>query len=105
MASTRQRDILEKLAGAGEEAISRVASSQATSRLLESVNGMRDRVDELQKRITGLDNLEKRVTKLEKALAEQSKPKTTRARTSSGTTARKAPSTRSTQRRKPSSSS
>jgi len=104
MAPTRQRDILEKLAGAGEEAINRVASSQATSRLFESMTGMRERVEELQKRLTGLDNLEKRVTKLEKALADQSKPKTTRARsTTPRSTARKAPS--STTRRKPPASS
>jgi ubiquinone biosynthesis protein UbiJ len=107
MARTRQKDIFGKLADAGEEALSRVAGSQATARVLETVNGMRERVDELQKRIMGLDRLEKRVAKLEKTVAELQKPKTARSRSSSGTTARKrttsGTSSRSTTRKKPSS--
>lgn len=107
MAQTRQRDILGKLADAGEEALSRVAGSQATARVLETVNGMRERIDELQKRMLGLDRLEKRVAKLEKTVAELQKPKTARSRSSSGTTARKrttsGTSSRSTTRKKPSS--
>ena len=105
MAQTRQREILGKLADAGEEAISRVAGSQATARLLESMNSMRGRIDDLQRRVTGLSNLEKRVEKLEKDVAELSKPKTTRTRAS---TARKrttgGTSSRPATRRKPSSS-
>lgn len=102
MAQTRQKDILGKLADAGEGALSRVAGSQATARVLETLNGMRDRIDELQKRVTGLDDLERRVAKLEKALADAGKPKktptTARKRSTSGTTSR------STTRKKPSSS-
>lgn len=104
MARTRQRDLLDRLAGAGEDAISRMAGSQATARVLETMNGMRDKVEELQKRVTGLDNLEKRVAKLEKALADQSKPKTTRSRSASGTAARKKTTpSRPATRKKPSS--
>ena len=107
MARTRQKDIFGKLADAGEEALSRVAGSQATARVLETVNGMRERMDELQKRMLGLDRLEKRVSKLEKTVAELQKPKTARSRSSSGTTARKrttsGTSSRSTTRKKPSS--
>jgi hypothetical protein len=94
MAQTRQKDIFTKLADAGEGAISRVAGSQATARVLETVNGMRERVDDLQKRMLGLDRLEKRVAKLEKTVAELQKPKTARSRSSSGTTARKRTATR-----------
>jgi hypothetical protein len=99
MAQTRQKDLLTKLADAGEGAISRVAGSQATARVLETVNGMRERVDDLQKRMLGLDRLEKRVAKLEKTVADLQKPKATRPRSTSGTTARK----RTTTRKKPSS--
>ena len=98
MAQTRQKDILAKLADAGEGAISRVAGSQATNRLLETVTGMRERMDDLQKRVVGLDQLEKRVAKLEKTVAELQKPRTTRPRSSSGTTAK-----RTTTSKKPSS--
>ena len=93
MAQTRQRDILGKLADAGEEALSRVAGSQATARVLETLNGLRERIDDLQKRMVGFDRLEKRVSKLEKTVAELQKPKTTRSRSSSGTSARKRPTT------------
>jgi uncharacterized protein (DUF342 family) len=107
MARTRQKDIFGKLADAGEEALSRVAGSQATARVVETVNGMRERVDDLQKRMLGFDRLEKRVSKLEKTVAELQKPKTARSRSSSGTTARKGTtsgtSSRSTARKKPSS--
>lgn len=107
MARIRQKDIFGKLADAGEEALSRVAGSQATARVVETVNGMRERVDDLQKRMLGFDRLEKRVSKLEKTVAELQKPKTARSRSSSGTTARKGTtsgtSSRSTARKKPSS--
>lgn len=90
MAKTKQKDILTKLADVGEEAFSRVAGSTTTSRVLESVNGMRERVEELQKKVRGLDALEKRVADLEQAVADLSKPKKTRAQTSaSKPTARK----------------
>jgi hypothetical protein len=98
MAQTRQREILGKLADAGEGALSRVTGSQATARVLETVNGMRDRIDDLQKRMVGFDRLDKRVAKLEKTVAELQKPKTT-SKSSAATTARK----RATPRKKPSS--
>ncbi len=71
----KQKDLLSRLSGAGEEAISRVAGSQTTTRLMESVGGMRERLDDVQKKVRGLDALEKRVAKLEKRVAELSKPK------------------------------
>ena len=105
MAKTRQKDLLTKLADVGEEAFTRVAGSQTTARVVESVTGLRERMDELQKRVRGLDELEKRVAKLEKTVAGLEKPKTTRSSSAvsaarksgsrssaSGTTARKKPS-------------
>lgn len=102
MAKTKQ-DILNRLADAGEEAFSRVAGSQTTTRLVEGMTGLRERMDEVQRKVRGLDALEGRVAELEKQVAELQKPKPTRARS----TARKptsAPS-RSTTRKKPSSPS
>jgi hypothetical protein len=99
MVKTRQKDLLTKLADAGEEAFTRVAGSQTTARVVESVAGLRERMDELQKRVRGLDELEKRVAKLESVVAGLDKPKTTRSSSparkspakgsASGTTARK----------------
>jgi uncharacterized protein YoxC len=83
----KQKDLLSRLSGVGEEAISRVAGSQTTTRLIETVGGMRERLDDVQKKVRGLDALGKRVAKLEKRVAELSKPK--RATTSRRTTAKK----------------
>lgn len=84
MAKEKQ-DILSKLADKGEGALSRVASSQTTALVVGSVSGLRERIDDVQKKVRGLDELEQRVAKLEKQLADlqkpKAKPKTTRART------------------------
>jgi hypothetical protein len=103
VAKTKQ-DILTRLADAGEEAFSRVAGSQTTARVLETLTGMRERIDDLQKRVTGLDELEGRVAKLEKTVAELSKPKTTRARSTSRAPARRSTTSRPATRKKPPSS-
>jgi hypothetical protein len=102
MAQRGQKDLLTRLSDVGEEALSRVAGSQATSRVLESVGSMRERLDDVQKKVRGLDALEKRVATLEKRVEELSKPKrTTTPRTRAATTKRT--SSRSTPRKKPSS--
>lgn len=100
--SNQKKDILTRLSDAGEEAISRVAGSQTTSRLMESVGGLRERLDDVQKKLRGLDELEQRVAKLEKKVSDLAKPK----RASSTSSRSRASSTtrRSTPRKKPSSS-
>ena len=42
------RDLLTRLADAGEEAIQRIGTAPGADRLLGAVNSMRDRVDDLQ---------------------------------------------------------
>ena len=71
----QKQDILSRLADKGEGALSRVASSQTTAMVVGSVTGLRERMDDVQKKVRGLDELEKRVAKLEKQLAELQKPK------------------------------
>jgi hypothetical protein len=100
MAQRGQKDLLTRLSDVGEEALSRVAGSQATSRVLESVGGMRERLDDVQRKVRGLDALEKRVAKLEKRVDELSKAKpSTTPRARASTTKRT--SSRSTPRKKP----
>lgn len=94
----RQKDLMSRLADAGEEAFARMAGSQTTTRVVESIGSMRERMDDLQRKVRGIDELEKRVAKLEKEVAALSKPKTTRAKSTSGTTARKTPSSRTSAR-------
>jgi hypothetical protein len=101
-----QKDLLSRLSDVGEEALSRVASSQTTSRVLESVGGMRERLDEVQRKLRGLDALEKRVAKLEKRLDELSKPKRTTTaapRKKPAASAKRTTASRSTTRKKSSS--
>ena len=96
-----QKDLLSRLSDVGEEALSRVAGSPTTSRVLDTVGGMRERVDEIQKKVRGLDALEKRVAKLEKQVEELSKPKRTASATRSRAATAKPPAARSTARKKP----
>ena len=102
MADKGQKDLLTRLSDAGEEALSRVAGSPATTRLLETVSGMRDRLDDMQKKVRGLDALERRVTRLEERVDELSKPKRATASTRSrASTTKRATTPRSTTRKKP----
>jgi hypothetical protein len=66
MAQSGQRDLLSRLADAGEEAIQRLASSPGADRVMGVVTNMRDQVDALTTKVRGIDQLEKRLTALER---------------------------------------
>lgn len=68
MATRETKDLLTRLADAGEEAIHRLGEVPGAERLVGTLNSMRDRVDEMQKRLRGLDAIERRVTALERRL-------------------------------------
>jgi uncharacterized protein YoxC len=99
--ANQKQDILSRLADKGEGALSRVAGSQTTARVVESVTGLRERMDDVQKKVRGLDELEKRVADLEKQLAELQKPKA-KPRTKPSASS-SAPKSTATTRKKPSS--
>jgi outer membrane murein-binding lipoprotein Lpp len=69
----QQKDLLSRLADAGEEAIQRLAKAPGGENVLKALNTTRDRVDELQKKVRGIDALEKRVAALEKKMDALSK--------------------------------
>jgi hypothetical protein len=84
-----QKDVITRLAEQGEEAFQRIAEVVGGVRFVEAMNGMRERVDEMSKRIRSLDPLEKRVAELERRLDDLSKPArpaTTRKTTASKST-------------------
>jgi uncharacterized protein involved in exopolysaccharide biosynthesis len=86
MAVREPKDLLTMLADRGEEAIQRLSDAPGADRLLNAAQALRDRMDEMQKRVRGIDALEKRVTELEKrveALSAPSKSTATRRRTTS----------------------
>jgi DNA repair ATPase RecN len=73
MAGARRQDLLGRLADISEEAIQRLAEAPGADRLFHAVNGLRERVDELQRRVRGIEDLEKRLAALEKKVERLSK--------------------------------
>jgi hypothetical protein len=95
-----QRTIVSRLADAGEEAIQRVAGAPAADRLVKSVNGLRERVDDMQRKLRGFDALEKRLKSVERRLDKlEGKGSGTKSSSSSSSSSRS-----STTRKKSSSS-
>ena len=71
-----EKDFVTRLADAGEEAIQRLAELPGGQKAMSAYNDLRNRVDDLGKKVRGIDALEARVAKLEKELAAQKKAKT-----------------------------
>jgi hypothetical protein len=98
MARPRQKNFVERLADVGEEAIQRIGNAPGADRLLGTLNSVRDRVDELQKRVRGLEELEKRLATVEQRLdklegkSSRAARKTTSSSSKSSTTRKTAPS-------------
>jgi hypothetical protein len=92
-----QKDLLAKIADAGEEALSRLASSGGADRVLGAMGSMREQIDVLSQKVRGIDRLEKRLAALEKKvdkLAKESSSspssrKTSSARKTSASSSRK----------------
>ena len=66
-----RRDLLNRLADVGEEAITRLADAPRGSRVFGAAGSLRDRIDELQRKVGGIDELERRIAELERRLAER----------------------------------
>lgn len=86
-ADGREKDLVSRLADAGEEALQRLAELPGGQKAVSAFNDLRSRVDELSKKVRGIEQLEARVAKLEKELAAlKSKPASARGSTSRSTT-------------------
>jgi polyhydroxyalkanoate synthesis regulator phasin len=73
----KDKDVLSRLADRGEEALHKIADLPGGTKALKAFNELRDRVDDLGKKVRGIDRLEERIDRLEKELAalkRQSKP-------------------------------
>jgi phage shock protein A len=79
----KEKDVLGRLADRGEEALQKIAELPGGTKALKTFNELRDRVDDLSKKVRGIDKLEERIDKLEKELAalKRSKPATMRTAT------------------------
>ena len=71
--ATARKDLLGRLADLSEEAIQRLGDVPGADRALSAVNALRDRTDELQRRVRGLEGLEQRIAALEKKVDKLSK--------------------------------
>jgi uncharacterized protein YceH (UPF0502 family) len=64
------KDLVGRLADAGEDALSKFAELPGGTRALNAFNDLRARVDDLSRKVRGIDELEARVAKLEKQVAD-----------------------------------
>ncbi len=65
-----KQDLIGILTDRGEDVVGRIVDLPATQRVLEAGKDLRERVDELQKKVRGIDELEKRVAALERRVAK-----------------------------------
>jgi len=63
------RDMIARLADRGEQTLAKLAELPGGTRAMQAMNDLRNRVDELGKKVRGIDELEQRVAKLEQELA------------------------------------
>ena len=88
MAKESDKDLLARLADAGEDALRRLTEAPGMDRALAYAKQTRKQLDELTKRVQGINALEARIAKLEKQVASLSKES---ASSSKRSPARKAP--------------
>ena len=65
---------LSQLASLGEEALGKLAQNPTTHRAIQSALQMKDRVDDLSKRVRGLEAMDKRLGAIERRLDKLDKP-------------------------------
>ncbi len=78
MADEKRTDLLGKLAELSEDAIHRLQDAPGGDRVVGTMNAMKDRLDDLQRRVRGIDELEARLTALERKVDKLSKDTKTR---------------------------
>jgi hypothetical protein len=97
MARKERKDLLGRLADAGEDAIAKLGKAPGMDHMTGFANSTRDRLDELTKRVRGIDALEKRIARLENRVDQLSG---TKGRSGAASSARKSPTRKSTTARK-----
>ena len=73
MAAEKRNDLLGRLSDLSDEALHRLQEAPGGDRVVGAVNSIRDRVDELQKRVSGIDELERRLGALERKVDKLAK--------------------------------
>ena len=73
MATARRSDLLGRLADLSEEAIQRLTEVPGADRAVGALNALRERTDELQRRVRGLEGMEQRLAALERKVDKLSR--------------------------------
>ena len=96
----QQKDLLVRLADAGEEALTRFATSPRLDRVTGVMTNLKDQVDALAGKVRGMDALEKRIEELEREVKRLSKSSTSSSGSRKTSTARKTSTSRKTASKK-----
>lgn len=70
----KDKDVMARLANRGEDVLNKLAELPGGAKALKAFNELRDRVDELGKKVRGIEALEERVAVLEKQVAALKPP-------------------------------
>jgi hypothetical protein len=89
MARPRQKNLVSRLADAGEEAIQKLADAPGADRFVGAMTSMRERMDDMQKKLRGLDALDRRVGAVERRLDKLEGKKTASTRSVASTTSKR----------------
>jgi cell division protein FtsB len=69
------RNPISQLASIGEEVLGKASQNPTAARVIGSAMQLKDRVDDLSKRVRGLEAMEQRIAALEARIDELEKPK------------------------------
>ncbi|HST25393.1 MAG TPA: hypothetical protein VLJ76_05345 [Gaiellaceae bacterium] len=72
---TQEKDVISRLADAGEEALHRIGDLPGGKSMLKTMNDIRGRLDDVAVKLRKLDPLERRVSSIEKRLDALDKPR------------------------------
>jgi hypothetical protein len=90
MAGTRkaeEKDVITRLADAGEDALHRLGEFRGGKTVVDAVAGVRERLEDIATQLRKLDPLERRVSAIEKRLDSLEPPKKTPTRRATRSTA------------------
>jgi ubiquinone biosynthesis protein UbiJ len=63
-----RRSLFSQMASLGEDALGRLAQNPRTNRMVQSALELKDRVDDLARRVRGLEAMEQRLERVEQRL-------------------------------------
>jgi len=87
----KDKDAISRLAARGEDVLQRLGELPGGAKALKAFNELRDRVDDLGKKVRGIDALEERIAALEQQVAALKPKPAPRPRTAASAKPKPAP--------------